>query len=78
MQSRVTMQVDPTLDSSAPALTQARVTVRLKRWPRADGVGRMGRGLPERPASSDELAAKFVACASRVLPEREGAPRAGR
>jgi hypothetical protein len=30
MQSRVTMQVDSALDASAPALTQARVTVRLK------------------------------------------------
>jgi 2-methylcitrate dehydratase PrpD len=71
MQSRVTMQVDPTLDSSAPALTQARVTVRLKdgRVLRASANG--ARGYPAHPASSDELAAKFVACASRVLPEAQ-------
>ena len=30
LQARVTMRVDPTLDPSAPSLTQARVTVRLR------------------------------------------------
>ena len=29
------------------------------------------RGYPAQPASSDELAAKFVACASRVLPDAQ-------
>ena len=69
MQSRVTMQVDPALDSSAPALTQARVTVRLKDGRVLTASANGARGYPERPASGDELAAKFVACASRVLPE---------
>ena len=69
MQSRVTMQVDPALDSSAPALTQARVTVRLKDGRVLTASANGARGYPERPASSDELAAKFVVCASRVLPE---------
>jgi 2-methylcitrate dehydratase PrpD len=69
MQSRVTMQVDPSLDSSAPALTQARVTVRLKDGRVLTASANGARGYPERPASSDELGAKFLACASRVLPE---------
>ena len=69
MQSRVTMRVDPALDSSAPALTQARVTVRLKDGRVLTASAHGARGYPERPARSDELAAKFVACASRVLPE---------
>jgi 2-methylcitrate dehydratase PrpD len=69
MQSRVTMQVDSALDSSAPALTQARVTVRLKDGQVLTASANGARGYPERPAGRDELAAKFVACASRVLPE---------
>jgi 2-methylcitrate dehydratase PrpD len=69
MQSRVTMQVDPTLDSSAAALTQARVTVRLKDGRVLTASANGARGYPEHPASRDELAAKFLACASRVLPD---------
>jgi 2-methylcitrate dehydratase PrpD len=71
MQSRVTMKVDPALDASAPSLTQARVTVHLRdgRVLRASANG--ARGYPERPASDDELAAKFIACARRVLPETD-------
>jgi 2-methylcitrate dehydratase PrpD len=69
VQSRVTMRVDPTLDASAPALTQARVTVRLHDG-RVFTVSANGaRGYPERPASDDELAAKFLACAMRALTE---------
>ena len=68
VQSRVTMQVDPTLDASAPALTQARVTVRLKDGRMLTASADGARGYPEHPASRDELAAKFLACASRVLP----------
>ena len=66
---RVSMQVDSALDASAPALTQARVTVRLKDGRILTASADGARGYPERPASRDELAAKFVACASRVLPE---------
>ena len=29
------------------------------------------RGYPERPASDDELAAKFVSCATRAIPESQ-------
>jgi 2-methylcitrate dehydratase PrpD len=74
MQSKVKMCVDATLDASAPPLTQARVAVRLRdgRVLKADANG--ARGYPERPASDDELAAKFLSCAARALPE---APAAG-
>ncbi len=66
---RVTMYVDATLDSTAPALTQARVRIRLKdgRVLAADANG--ARGYPDRPATGEQLAAKFLACAVRALPE---------
>ena len=60
MQSRVTMRVDPTLDASAPPLTQARVTVRLRDGRVLTASANGARGYPERPASDDELAAKFT------------------
>jgi 2-methylcitrate dehydratase PrpD len=66
--SRVTMRVDPTLDPSAEPLTQARVTITLTdgRVLRQDANG--ARGYPQRPASDEELGAKFLGCARRVLP----------
>jgi 2-methylcitrate dehydratase PrpD len=69
VQSLVTMSVDPTLDASAPALTQARVTVRLHDGRVFTASANGARGYPERPASDDELAAKFLACAMRALAE---------
>jgi 2-methylcitrate dehydratase PrpD len=69
MQSRVTMHVDPILDSSATALTQARVTVRLTDGRVLTALANGARGYPERPATDDELNAKFLGCAMRVLPD---------
>ncbi|MBZ5560700.1 MAG: MmgE/PrpD family protein, partial [Acidobacteriia bacterium] len=69
VQSRVTMRVDATLDASAPALTQARVTVTLKNGRVLSAAANGARGYPERPASDDALAAKFLACATRAMPE---------
>jgi 2-methylcitrate dehydratase PrpD len=69
MQSRVTMQVDPTLDTSAAALTQATLTVRLKDGRVLTAAANGARGYPERPASDEELATKFLACASRIFSE---------
>ena len=63
------MNVDPTLDASAPALTQARITVRLHDGRAFTASANGARGYPERPASDDELAAKFLACAMRALAE---------
>jgi 2-methylcitrate dehydratase PrpD len=69
MQSRVTMRVDPALDGSAPALTQARVTVRLNDGRVLTSSANGARGYHDRPASDDELAEKFLACAMRVFSE---------
>jgi 2-methylcitrate dehydratase PrpD len=71
VRGRITMGVDPTLDSGAPPLTQARIRVALNDGrvltANADGA----RGYPDRPASDEELAAKFRSCARIALsPER--------
>jgi 2-methylcitrate dehydratase PrpD len=66
---RVTMRADRSLDGIGPALTQARVTIRLRDGrvltERANGA----RGYPAQPATDDELNAKFLQCARRALPE---------
>ena len=69
MQQLVTMRVDPTLDASAPSLTQARVTVRLRGGRTLTASADGARGYPERPASDDELATKFMSCARPTLSE---------
>ena len=74
MQERVTMRVDPTLDASAPPLTQARVTVRLRDGRVLTASANGARGYPERPAGDVELATKFTSCATITLP----GPRAAR
>jgi 2-methylcitrate dehydratase PrpD len=66
---RVSMSVDTTLDASAPPLTQARVTVRLENGRVLTAAANGARGYPERPASDEELAAKFISCAIRALPQ---------
>jgi 2-methylcitrate dehydratase PrpD len=68
---RIVMRVDPTLDGVGPPLTEARVAVTLRdgRVLRDEAHG--ARGYPERPASSDELTAKFLSCATRALPEAD-------
>jgi 2-methylcitrate dehydratase PrpD len=68
LQSRVRMRVDPAIDPSATPLTQSRVSVHLRdgRVLTADANG--ARGYPDRPASDEELAAKFLSCAGAVLP----------
>ncbi|HMF96549.1 MAG TPA: MmgE/PrpD family protein [Vicinamibacterales bacterium] len=71
MQSRVTMRVDSTLDASAPPLTQSRVTVRLHDGRVLTAEAHGARGYPARPASDDELAAKFLSCAEAVLTRDE-------
>jgi 2-methylcitrate dehydratase PrpD len=75
LQSRVRMHVDPAIDPAATPLTQSRVTVRLRdgRVLTADANG--ARGYPDRPASDEELAAKFMSCAGAAL-SRDGAAAA--
>jgi len=69
LQARVTMRVDPTLDSTAPSLTQARVAVRLRDGRVLSASANGARGYPEKPASDDELASKFMSCATQTLEE---------
>jgi 2-methylcitrate dehydratase PrpD len=69
MRSRVVMRIDPTLNAAAPPLTQARVTVRLADGRELTAVADGARGYPAKPASGDELDAKFLSCAARAMPE---------
>jgi 2-methylcitrate dehydratase PrpD len=73
LQSRVTMRVDPTLDATAPSLTQARVAVRLRDGRVLTAPANGARGYPEHPASDDELAAKFMTCATQTVSESTAA-----
>ena len=73
MQARVTMRVDSTLDASAPPLTQARVTVRLRGGRVLTASANGARGYPERPASDEELATKFTSCATQTLSASQAA-----
>jgi 2-methylcitrate dehydratase PrpD len=68
LQSRVTMRVDPTLDASAPSLTKARVTVRLRDGRVLTAEANGARGYHDRPASDDQLAVKFLSCAVQAMP----------
>jgi 2-methylcitrate dehydratase PrpD len=67
LSSRVVVRVDDALGRSGPALTQAHVTVRLAGGEVLAARARGARGYPERPASRDELDAKFRACAGRAV-----------
>ncbi|HYN09913.1 MAG TPA: MmgE/PrpD family protein [Vicinamibacterales bacterium] len=67
LMSRITMHADAGFDGAAPPLTQSRVTVRLRDGRTLVQSAHGARGYPDQPASDDELAAKFKACASRTL-----------
>jgi len=69
MMPRVTMRVDPALDGLAPPLTQARIALRLRDGRVLTAVANGARGYPDRPASDDEMHAKFLGCARRALSE---------
>jgi 2-methylcitrate dehydratase PrpD len=68
LMARVTMRADPALDGVAPPLTQARLRVRLRDGRELNAVVCGARGYPELPASDEELASKFLACAERCVP----------
>ena len=67
LMERVTMTVDKGFDNGAPALTQARVTIRLRGGGIDSRQAAGARGYPANPASDAELDAKFLACAERAL-----------
>ena len=63
---RVSMRVNPEFDTTAP-LSHARVTIRLRDGRTFEQTSNGARGYPARPASEEQLRAKFSACAQRVL-----------
>jgi 2-methylcitrate dehydratase PrpD len=66
---RVAMRVDAGIGTGKPALTEARVHVRLKDGRAFASDAHGARGYPANPASQDELDAKFLACARVALSE---------
>src|SRR5207249_7920259 len=59
------------LRNDAPALTQARVSIRLRDGRTLASYADGARGYSDRPATAQELTDKFRACAGRVLdPDR--------
>ena len=73
LMARVNMGVDEALGRSAPPLTEARVHVRLRGGRTLVRDVKGARGTPGRPASPEEVDAKFLACARRVLRDSEAA-----
>jgi 2-methylcitrate dehydratase PrpD len=71
MMPRIVMRVDPTLDGAAAPLTQARLRVQLRDGRVLEAAADGARGYMERPASDEELAAKFLACATRAIPQEQ-------
>jgi 2-methylcitrate dehydratase PrpD len=67
LMSRVAMRVDPSLDGVGPPLTEARVRIRLRDGRVLERAAHGARGYPQQPASDGDLAAKFRACAGRVM-----------
>ena len=67
MMARVTMRVDGEIGRGKPSLTEARVRVVLKDGRPLAKDAHGARGYPANPASADELAAKFLACATVAL-----------
>ena len=66
---RVVMRVDTGLDAAGPPLTHASVRIRLRDGRTLMQAANGARGYPERPASDDELHAKFMTCARRTISE---------
>ena len=68
---RVSMAVDPTLPADREQHAWARVTVRLSDGRALTAEPRAPHGHPDQPLSDAALQAKFLACATRVLPPGE-------
>ncbi|HKW03456.1 MAG TPA: MmgE/PrpD family protein [Vicinamibacterales bacterium] len=73
LMQKITMRVDPEVGKGAPALTEARVRVRLKNGRTLSQDAHGARGYPERPASDAELDAKFLVCATRAFSKEKAA-----
>jgi 2-methylcitrate dehydratase PrpD len=70
---RVTMRVDQAIGAGKPALTEARVRVRLKNGAELTKEAHGARGYPANPAGTAELRQKFVGCAGRVMDDEAAA-----
>jgi 2-methylcitrate dehydratase PrpD len=66
---RVEMRFDDSLDRTAPPLTQSSVRIRLRDGRTLVAAANGARGYPSRPATADELAEKFLSCATRTIGE---------
>lgn len=64
---RVVMRPDSSLDGTGAPLTQARITITCRDGRTIARSADGARGYPDKPAARDELGAKFLACARRVL-----------
>jgi 2-methylcitrate dehydratase PrpD len=64
---RVVMRPDSSLDGTGAPLTQARITITSRDGRTIVRSANGARGYPDKPASPDELGAKFLSCARRVL-----------
>src|SRR4029450_3160083 len=73
MMERVTMHVDDAIGAGKPALTEARVRLRLKNGAELTKAAHGARGYASNPASTSQLRDKFLACASRVLADQAAA-----
>ena len=71
LMSSVAMVVDPALPASREQYAWARVTVRLADGRTLEAAPRGARGHPDQPLTDAALRAKFLACATRVLPRGE-------
>jgi 2-methylcitrate dehydratase PrpD len=77
LMTRVEMRVDDAIGRGKPALTEARVRVRLKNGREVAQDAHGARGYPENPASAEALEAKFLGCAARALPAERAADLLG-
>jgi hypothetical protein len=67
------MAVDPTLDPAAPPLTEAIVRLTLRDGRVLTQAAHGARGYPTRPATGADVAAKFLSCAARAIPDAAAA-----
>jgi 2-methylcitrate dehydratase PrpD len=71
LMSRVSMIVDPSLPTDREQQAWTRVSLRLADGHILESAPRGARGHPDQPLSDAALRAKFLACATRVLPRGE-------
>jgi 2-methylcitrate dehydratase PrpD len=71
LMERITMVVDPALPDRLERHAWSRVTVRLRDGRTLTAGPRGARGHPDTPLDRDALRAKFLSCATRVLPSDE-------